>query len=631
LQIAMSRSRPDESMLNRKIAGYIAFARQCLALLGDERAMFLAFIGVSLLGALSEGLGISLLAPVLDALSGRSGFADVPILGQVSGLFAGLAPDVRIQAVAIAIALVTVLRNALQYVIDVMSAIFPLRLERKLALRGYAALMAVEIAYIQEKDYGTHANAMSGWPGRVTSMLNNLSTIVWSLMTVIVYGVMMVVVSWQLTALAVIFVLIVSAALKWFFSGVLHRAGTAQTAAQTSLSQAIMESLTGMKVVRLTAAEPLMTGRLTRALDRLNWLQRRIAKITALGPFVMATAAGLFICALLYGSAVVHGGEPAAWVASLLLFLFLLSRLMGPVNRINLARSYVVANMNAFDMLNAFYREADERRQPNGSRIAAPLRQGIVLDDVSFAYQSREATVIDRLSVKIERGKTVAIVGPSGAGKTTLIGLVTRLYDPQQGRILVDGVDLRDLEVRSWRQRLAVVTQDTFIFNDTVAHNIGFGRENVPTERIEGAAKLAAASDFIEQLPQKYETSLGDRGVRLSGGQQQRIAIARAILADPDLLIFDEATSHLDIFTEREIQAAMGRLSQNRTLMVVAHRLSTIRNADIVLVMDKGVLVEQGTHRELLARRGIYWQMVMHQRLDLAEGEAEMAAAEADA
>jgi ABC-type multidrug transport system fused ATPase/permease subunit len=618
-------------MFARRIENYLAFARQCLTLLGNERRLFLAFIGLSLLGALSEGLGMSLLAPLLDAISGRSGFANVPILGQVSALFGDLAPDIRIQAVAVAIAVVTVLRNALQYAIDVLGAIFPLRLERKLALRGYAALMAVEIAYIQEKDYGTHSNAMGGWPGRVTSMLNNISTIIWSLMTGVVYGVMMMVVSWRLTGLAVIFVLVVSVALRWFFSGVLHRTGAAQTSAQTALSQAAMETLTGMKVVRLTAAEPVMTRRFSQALDRLNRLQRRIAMITALGPFVMATAAGLFICALLYGSAALHRDEPTAWVASLLLFLFLLFRLMGPVNRINLARSYVVSNMHAFDMLNAFYRETDARRQPNGTRIAAPLRQGVVLDGVTFAYKSCEATVIDDLSVAIERGKTVAIVGPSGAGKTTLIGLVTRLYDPQQGRILVDGVDLRELEVRSWRKRLAVVTQDTFIFNDTVARNIAFGREDVSMERIEAAAKLAAASDFIDELPEKYETSLGDRGVRLSGGQQQRIAIARAILADPDLLIFDEATSHLDIFTEREIQAAMGRLSQNRTLMVVAHRLSTIRNADIVLVMDKGRLVEQGTHRELLARRGIYWQMVMHQRLDLAEGEAEMAVAEADA
>ena len=618
-------------MLDRKIRNYVTFGRQCLTFLEGERTLFAAFIGLSLLGAFSEGLGVSLLAPVLDAISGRSAFADVPILGQVSGLFAGLAPDVRIQAVAVAIAIVTVLRNALQYLIDVLSAIFPLRLERKLNLRGYAALMAVEIAYIHEKDYGEHLNATSGWPGRVTDMLGNLAAIIWNLMSIAVYGVMMVVVSWRLTALAVIFVLIASAALKWFFSGVLHRSGAALTSAHTALNQVVMESLTGMKVVRLTAAEPVMSRLFAGTLDRLNRLQRRIAMITALGPFLMATAAGLFICALLYGSAAMHRDEPTVWVASLLLFLFLLFRLMGPVNRINLARARIVSNMHAFDMLNVFYREAVARRQSNGDRTAAPLRQGVVLEDVSFAYGPGGAAVVQDLSVRIERGKTVAIVGPSGAGKTTLIGLVTRLYDPQQGRILVDGVDLRDLEVRSWRKRLAVVTQDTFIFNDTVARNIAFGREGVSFDKIQAAAKLAAASDFIEQMPQKYDTPLGDRGVRLSGGQQQRIAIARAILADPDLLIFDEATSHLDIFTEREIQAAMGRLSQNRTLMVVAHRLSTIRNADIVLVMDKGRLVEQGTHRELLAQRGIYWQMVMHQRLDLAEGEAEMAVAEADA
>jgi subfamily B ATP-binding cassette protein MsbA len=618
-------------MLTRKLDGYRVFARQCLAVLGNERPMFLAFIGVSLLGAMSEGLGISLLAPLLDAISGRSGFDDVPVLGRVAALFARLAPDTRIQTVAIAIAVVTILRNALQLVIDIMGTTFPLRLERRLNARGYDALMAVEIAYIQEKDYGSLLNATHGWPGRVTDMLSNLATIIWSLMTIAVYGFMMLMVSWQLTAYAVVFVLIASAALKWFFSGILHRAGRALTAAHTTLNQVIMESLTGMKVVRLTAAEPVMTRAFARALESLNVLQRRISIVTALGPFLMSTAAALFICALLYGSALAHREEPTAWIASLLLFLFLLFRLMGPVNRINLARSRVVANINAFDMLNAFYRETGERRQPNGTRVAAPLRQGIVLDGVTFGYQSREATVIHDLSVRIERGKTVAIVGPSGAGKTTLIGLVTRLYDPLEGRILVDGIDLRELEVRSWRKRLAVVTQDTFIFNDTVARNIGFGRENVPMERIEAAASLAAANEFIEQLPQKYDTPLGDRGVRLSGGQQQRIAIARAILADPDLLIFDEATSHLDIFTEREIQAAMGRLSENRTLMVVAHRLATIRNADIVLVMDKGRLVEQGTHRELLARRGIYWQMVMHQRLDLAEGEAEMAVAEADA
>jgi subfamily B ATP-binding cassette protein MsbA len=209
--------------------------------------------------------------------------------------------------------------------------------------------------------------------------------------------------------------------------------------------------------------------------------------------------------------------------------------------------------------------------------------------------------------------------------------LVARLYDPQKGRILVDGIDLRDLDLRSWRKRLAVVTQDTVIFNDTVASNISFGRDGVPMDRIRAAAEFAAAAEFIEDMPQGYDTVLGDRGVRLSGGQQQRIAIARAVLADPALLMFDEATSNLDTFTERAIQESMEKLSASRTVLVVAHRLSTIRKADKVIVVEDGRIVEEGRHRELLARRGRYWEMVEHQRLDLIADDVEQAVAEARA
>jgi subfamily B ATP-binding cassette protein MsbA len=250
---------------------------------------------------------------------------------------------------------------------------------------------------------------------------------------------------------------------------------------------------------------------------------------------------------------------------------------------------------------------------------------------VTFRYKPDEPAVIKSVSTTVDRGTMVAIVGPSGAGKSTLMALIARLYDPQQGRITVDGVDLRDLDMGSWRRRMSVVTQDIFIFNDTVANNIRFGRGDVALERVRAAADLAAAAEFIEQLPQGYDTILGDRGVRLSGGQQQRIAIARAIIADPDLLIFDEATSNLDTFTERAIQRAMEQMSQSRTVLVIAHRLSTIRRADKIIVLEAGAIVEEGSHRELLHRRGTYWEMVEHQRLDLVEGDAEAAMAEARA
>jgi ABC-type multidrug transport system fused ATPase/permease subunit len=287
--------------------------------------------------------------------------------------------------------------------------------------------------------------------------------------------------------------------------------------------------------------------------------------------------------------------------------------------------------MNDFNALMQFYDEAGRQRMKNGDLQAPPLRRDLVFDRVGFAYKPGEKTVLDDVSLRVERGKMTAIVGPSGAGKSTLINMAARLYDPQQGSVRVDGVDLRDLDIGSWRKQLAVVSQDTFIFNDTAANNIGFGRGNASMDRIRSAAEFAAAAEFIEGLPQGYDTMLGDRGVRLSGGQQQRIAIARAVFADPELLIFDEATSNLDTFTERAIQDAMERISRSRTVLVVAHRLSTIRKADKVVVLEDGRVVEEGRHRELLARRGRYWEMVEHQRLDLIAEDAEQAVAEARA
>jgi ABC-type multidrug transport system fused ATPase/permease subunit len=326
-----------------------------------------------------------------------------------------------------------------------------------------------------------------------------------------------------------------------------------------------------------------------------------------------------------------HDSNSTAWFNLILLFLFFMFRLTGPVNSINMARARIVASVPAFTALMDFYRDAERRRQPNGTLPAGPLRKGLRFEDVTFRYKPEEAPVINDLSATIERGQMVAIVGPSGAGTSTLMALIARLHDPQQGRILIDGADLRDLDIRTWRRRLAVVAQDVFIFNETVAHNIRLGRDEVPMDRVRAAAELAAAAEFIDALPQGYDTILGDRGVRLSGGQQQRIAIARAILAEPDVLILDEATSNLDTFTERAIQRAIEQVSERCTVVVIAHRLSTIRRADKVLVLESGCLREEGAHRDLLRRRGTYWEMVEHQRLDLVEGDAEEAVADARA
>lgn len=616
-------------MLTRKIREYVDFSRRCIALLSGRTRLFVAFIALSLVAALTEGVSISLLVPVIEAQGQIGAFGDIPLLGGISRLFAGFSPNQRIELFAAAMAAVIVVRSLLSFFVDMLSTTMPLEWEQKLNIRSYKALMAVDIGYINENDVGVMQNGLYGWPRRVSDMLSNFAILITNLMTLTIYVCLMLLVSWPLTLLALAFVASVSALLKFLTTGALYRAGERISDASARLNRLVLESMTGMKLVRLSAAESLMTGLYAQRLADFVASVRRIARIQAFTAPMLSMFSGLFICALLFGNALLHDDHSTLWFSSILLFLFLMFRLMGPVSSINSARNRIIGHMHAFTTLTDFYRETDRRRQPNGTLAAAPLRNGLAFESVTFRYKSDEPAVIKNVSATVERGTMVAVVGPSGAGKSTLMALIARLYDPQQGRIVVDGVDLRDLDMRSWRRRVSVVTQDIFIFNDSVAHNIRFGRSDVPMERVRAAAELAAATEFIEQLPHGYDTLLGDRGVRLSGGQQQRIAIARAILADPDLLIFDEATSNLDTFTERAIQQAMEQMAKGRTVLVIAHRLSTIRRADKIIVLEAGAIVEEGSHRELLRRRGKYWEMVEHQRLDLVEGDAEAAVAEA--
>jgi subfamily B ATP-binding cassette protein MsbA len=254
-----------------------------------------------------------------------------------------------------------------------------------------------------------------------------------------------------------------------------------------------------------------------------------------------------------------------------------------------------------------------------------PHRAGIAFKDVSFDYNSSGAQALDKASFDIPAGKTVALVGPSGAGKSTILNLILRFYDVTGGAIEIDGQDIRHVSLASLRDSMALVTQEPFLFDESILDNILCGRPGATRAEVEAAARAAAAHDFIMSLPEGYATSVGEAGVRLSGGQRQRIAIARAILKDAPILLLDEATSSLDSESEKEVQAALTRLMKDRTTLIIAHRLSTISDADKIVVLERGRVAEQGSHAELLARQGLYARLYRTQFAETRPAPAAVA------
>ncbi|MBY0261905.1 MAG: ATP-binding cassette domain-containing protein, partial [Phycisphaerales bacterium] len=320
---------------------------------------------------------------------------------------------------------------------------------------------------------------------------------------------------------------------------------------------------------------------------------------------------------LVYGGGRVLDGTLT--IGDVMMFSAYLLMLLGPLESLSASATSIQAELASLDRVLDLLAEPREFEGAAGVGLAAVTRVPldttraagrITFEDVSFRYPGAETDVLSNVSVDIAAGSTVALVGPSGAGKTTLTNLVARFYDPTGGRLLLDGRDVRDIDVEDYRSLLGIVEQDVFLFDGTIAQNIGYARRDAGEAEIQAAAKAANAHGFILRLEEGYSTLIGERGVRLSGGQKQRIAIARALLADPRILILDEATSNLDSESEALIQQSLRSLMRGRTCFVIAHRLSTIRSADTILVVEHGRIVERGTHEELAALNGRYRQML---------------------
>ena len=384
----------------------------------------------------------------------------------------------------------------------------------------------------------------------------------------------------------------------------LRKASTRSQENQAQTASLLAETIAGAKVVQGFGMERFEIGRFRAALDRMLTADLKAARAMALAPAVMELTGGV-AGALLFAYAGrqvakgrITGGDVIVILGSLGYFFACLRRMNTISTEVQQA---IAAARRVFGMMD---REREIRDLP-GAIVLPPFAREIRFEAVEFAYD-RSEMVLDGIDLALRRGEVVALVGASGSGKTTLANLVPRFYDPTGGRIAIDGHDLRKVTLESLRAQIGLVTQETVLFDDTVRNNIAYGRADVSMEAIVAAAKAAHAHEFVEKLPAKYDTMLGERGARLSVGQRQRITIARALLKDPPILILDEATSALDAESETLVQDALEVLMKNRTSIVIAHRLATVRRADRILVMEHGKIVEEGTHRMLLERNGIY-------------------------
>ena len=381
------------------------------------------------------------------------------------------------------------------------------------------------------------------------------------------------------------------------------------------LNQVLQEAISGQQVVKAFGAERYENRRFRATASRL--LKTNMRKVLIQGipsPFIELMGAVTFVGLLWYGRTEIknHALKADDFVAFLLALLFLYE----PVKRLTNLHSIFQQAMGASEKVFAYLDQPEEIVTRKGARKLEKFRESIVFDHVCFRYPTASGLQIDEVSLEIRAGEIVALVGSSGAGKTTLVGLLPRFLDAGKGAVRIDGVDVRDLTLESLRNQISLVAQETFLFNDTVASNIAYGHEKIDQARVLESARAAHAHEFIEEMPEGYRTIVGDRGVKLSGGQRQRLAIARALYRNAPILILDEATSHLDTESEMLVQKALGNLMTGRTVIVIAHRISTIRRADKIVVMDQGRIAETGAHDDLMAHGGIYHRLHELQNVD---------------
>jgi subfamily B ATP-binding cassette protein MsbA len=483
----------------------------------------------------------------------------------------------------------------------------------------YDSLLGRSTAFFQRHTTGTLVSTLINDVERVqTAMATVLSDALQQFFTLLFMMAAVIVEGGKMAWVLLLFVPVIVSSTRRIGSSVRRRTRRGQDKL-AEIQNVVQETISGNSIVKAFGMEQWEMKRFRRAADRLlSANMRSVAMQSVSSPLMDALGAVAIAALLLIGrNQIVHNH----WTAGrFVAFLGATILLYDPVRKMPVYFNAFQQAAGASDEIFRFMEEQDEVRDAKGARKLPAFADAIEFRAVRFAYETESGRkeVLHGIDLVVKRGEVVALVGPSGAGKSTLLNLLPRFFDVTGGAVLMDGQDVRQVTIPSLRRQIGKVTQETVLFNDTVRNNIAYGQPDVPMERIEAAAKAAHAHDFIQRMQEGYDTVIGERGARLSGGERQRIAIARALLKNAPVLVLDEATSALDTESEAAVQAALGNLMQDRTVLVIAHRLSTVRKADRIVVMEQGTITEIGSHEALMASGGTYRRLY-----DLQFGETE--------
>ncbi len=550
------------------------------------------------------GYGISLPGPVRDLLGHR--------LNHLQGFLQMHRINV-LMFLGVALLLIFLAKGALTYLQQVQMRYVSEGVQRDIRNALYAHLQTLPLGFFTRRSTG---EIMSRFSADVET-LGDASTELFrnalrEPLNIIALVVVLFMIKWQLALLSLIILPVAILPIVKFGSKI-RRRGTRVQERRAEVNAILQETISGVRIVKAFGMEEYEKRRYNEASDQVFRSFMRIWRVDALTSPVLEVLGGVGIV-IAFGaggySVFTKNLTPGAFMA----FLGALGSLYQPVKRIgqinNIFQRGMAGLARVFELMDTQSEVSSKTRAVTLER----MQEGVQFHSVAFGYES-DQTVLQGIGFSAKLGEIVAIVGSSGTGKTTLVNLIPRFYDPTSGMITIDGIDIKQISLGSLRGQMGIVTQDTILFDDTVFNNIAYGQRNISADKVTEAARIANAEEFIEALPERYQTRIGERGVRLSGGQKQRIAIARAILKNPPILILDEATSALDVESERLVQEALDRLMQNRTTFVIAHRLSTVIRADKILVLDGGRLLEQGTHGELMAAGGVYCRLYQSQLL----------------